>query len=73
MTNLVLLQAQQLNFPCRQDDAGNWQILPLRSQERWQLNNLEGRWVLDIAGVPQIRLSPQEAIKFLLNQARSSQ
>ncbi|MFP4007840.1 MAG: hypothetical protein ACLFV6_07490 [Spirulinaceae cyanobacterium] len=73
MADLVLLQAQQLNFPCREDNAGNWQILPLRSQDRWQLKSLEGRWILSIAGVPQISLSPQEAIKFLLNQARSSE
>lgn len=73
MADLVLLQAQQLNFPCRQDNAGNWQILPRHDRDRWQLDSVEGRWILIVAGVPQIRLSPQEAIKFLLNQARSSE
>jgi hypothetical protein len=72
VTDLVLLQARQLNFVCRKNEQGNWQILPARSRDRWQLNFVEDRWVLSIDGIPQIWLSVQDAIKFLQDRARLS-
>lgn len=71
MSDLVLIQAQQLNFPCVQDDQGKWQVSSPRPQDMWQLHQAEERWILTLKGVPQIRLSTSEAIKFLLNQAHS--
>lgn len=67
----MLLQAQQLNFPCVQDRQGKWQITSPSPQAAWQLHQTEDRWILSIKEVPQIRLSTAEAVTFLLTQARS--
>jgi hypothetical protein len=67
----LLSQASAWGFVCESDAKGNWQIFPCQKTERWQLQQLDDRWLLLVGGVQQVNLYPPEAIAFL-NRRRSS-
>jgi len=64
MDNLLSL-AETWGFFVESDRNGNLLVLPQQPTERWKLQQTEGRWLLIIGNVPQVKLHPNEAIAFL--------
>jgi hypothetical protein len=65
MIETVLKQALVWGFVCEEDSQGNWQILPQKPTERWQVKRIRDRWLLLVGNVPQVNLHPDEVISFL--------
>lgn len=65
MKEIVLKQAKAWRFLCQEDSQGNWQILPQQPADRWELQQVEDRWLLLVGDVPQVNLHPHEVISFL--------
>jgi hypothetical protein len=51
---------------------GNWKILPHQKTARWELQQVEDRWLLLVGGVAQVNLHPAEALVFLKRRWLSS-
>ena len=65
MRESVVSQAKSWGFTCQLTASGNWQIFSPQPKERWQLSELENRWMLKLGNVPQIYLTHPEALRFL--------
>ncbi len=65
MVENVVDQALSWGFVCEGDPQGNMRIFPLQPAERWELHEVEDRWLLLVGGVAQVSLHAPEAIAFL--------
>ena len=65
MISEVLNQAVAWGLSCEPEDQDGPKILPRRKSERWKLKLVDGRWLLSIGNVPQIRLCSEEALAFI--------
>ncbi|MGL5943765.1 MAG: hypothetical protein ACRC2S_26045 [Waterburya sp.] len=68
MLHPLISQAKKWGFICHFQESKLWLILPQQSNQRWNLQQNEDRWILIVGNVPQLRLYTSEAIAFL--QAR---
>ena len=71
MEQIVLREAAKLGFPSQLNEANCWQILPMLPEETWKLIAAESRWILSVKNVPQLNLNVEQAISFLVFQAKS--
>ncbi|MGF1591139.1 MAG: hypothetical protein ACFCU7_18195 [Pleurocapsa sp.] len=65
MLNPVVSQAREWGFICQRQESNYWLILPQQSPPKWQLAQVEDRWILIVGDFPQLRLYAEEAIAFL--------
>jgi hypothetical protein len=65
MTQSLLNQASAWGFVCKRESSGHWKILPHPKAGRWELQQVEDRWLLLIGGVAQVNLLSVEALQFL--------
>jgi len=65
VTEDILSQASSWGFICECDQMGIWRIIPSQETERWELQQVEDRWLLVVGGIPQVNLHQSEAIAFL--------
>ncbi|MEM8720828.1 MAG: hypothetical protein AAGE84_16285 [Cyanobacteria bacterium P01_G01_bin.39] len=70
MPNLVISRAKSLGFICQYQEPKSWLILPQQAKQRWKLQQLEDRWILSVRDIPQINLTTEQAIDFILMQSR---
>ncbi len=67
----ILNQADSWGFVCKSEPLGNWKILPSQKTARWELQQVEDRWLLVVGGVAQVNLYPAEAQVFLKRRCLS--
>jgi hypothetical protein len=72
MAQSLLNQASSWGFACKRESLGNWKILPRQKTARWELQQVEDRWLLLVGGVAQVNLHPAEALAFLKCRLSSS-
>lgn len=65
MVENVVSLALSWGFICESDPLGNMRVFPLQLTERWELREVEDRWLLLVGGVAQVSLHAPEAIAFL--------
>lgn len=65
MLNLVVSQAKTWGFICQCQESKLWLILPQQTSQKWQLEQVEDRWILSVGGVSQLHLDTEGAIAFL--------
>jgi len=65
MAQSLLDQASSGGYICKRGLSGNWKILPPQRTARWELQQVEDRWLLIVGGVAQVNLYPEEAEAFL--------
>lgn len=61
----IINQASSWGFVCKSEPLGKWKILPHQKTARWELQQVEDRWLLLVNGVAQVNLYPAEALVFL--------
>jgi hypothetical protein len=67
----ILNQASSWGFVCKSEPLGNWKILPSQKTARWELQQVEDRWLLVVGGVAQVNLHQAEAQVFLKRRCLS--
>jgi len=67
----ILNQADSWGFVCKSEPLGNWKILPSQKTARWELQQVEDRWLLVVGGVAQVNLHQAEAQVFLKRRCLS--
>ena len=60
-----LSNIQECSVVCKSEPLGNWKILPSQKTARWELQQVEDRWLLVVGGVAQVNLYQAEAQVFL--------
>ena len=68
----LLNKASSWGFVCKRESLGNWKILPYPKADRWELRQVEDRWLLLVGGVAQVNLHPEEVFVFLKRRRLSS-
>jgi hypothetical protein len=58
-------KASAYGLNCISSERGEHRIEPAAGPKNWQLECIQGRWVLSTSGVPQIHLQYEEVMKFL--------
>ena len=72
MLDPVVSQAKTWGFICQRQESNLWQINPQQTSQKWQLEQVEDRWILLVEGVPQLCLDPEGAIAFLETRRQKS-
>jgi hypothetical protein len=72
MAQNILNQASSWEFICKSEPFGNWKIFPREKTAKWELQQVEDRWLLLVGGVAQVNLHPAEAQAFLKRRWLSS-
>ena len=65
MAQSLLDKASSCGCVCKRQLSGNWKIIPSQKTARWELQQVEDRWLLVAGGVAQVNLHPTEAEAFL--------
>lgn len=72
MVQSLLNEASSWGFVCKRESSDNWKILPYPKADRWELRQVEDRWLLLVGGVAQVNLQPEEVLIFLKRRWLSS-
>lgn len=65
MAQSLLNQASSCGCVCKCDSLGNWKIIPPKKTARWELQQVEDRWLLVAGDMAQASLNATEAEVFL--------
>lgn len=65
MAQSLLKQASFCGCVCKCDPLGNWKILPPEKDARWELQQVEHRWLLVAGDIAQASLDATQAEAFL--------
>jgi hypothetical protein len=65
MAQSLLNQASFCGCVCKRDPLGNWRIFSSQKDAKWELQQVEDRWLLVVDDMPQANLNATQAEGFL--------